>query len=197
MLFTLSTRRTKHRVSRQHTTLHINQVSLPSTKIIGYPRDAQVPHEAVYHLELYRVLTSWLSPAVVTQLELNAPLSVEEEEEASAIESKGSNSRRRYNMKLAYGQKVILLELVATETQANIEKHFLSAKEYGRALKAEEPRLYGSGFPKHCLKTRLAKQCYATQQRGRREKQTTGLRTKGKKKRKQKRMKKRKKKGKR
>jgi len=89
----------------------------------------------VYHFELYRVLTSWLSPAVATQIELNAPLGVEGD--ASANERR-SDSRRRCDMKLAYGQKEVLIELVATETQAIIKKHFLSAKEYGKALKAEE-----------------------------------------------------------
>ena len=101
----------------------------------GYPRDKPVPHEAVYHFELYRVLTSWLSPSVATQIELNAAMGVEEEATTS---EKRSDSRRRCDMKLEAAEETILIEIVANETQAVINKHFLTAEVYGHALQAEE-----------------------------------------------------------
>ena len=72
---------------------------------------------------------------VSTQIELNAAIGVKDDVSAN---EKRADSRRRCDMKLEDADNSVLLELVATETQAVIKKHFASAKAYGRALAVSE-----------------------------------------------------------
>jgi hypothetical protein len=81
---------------------------------------AQVPHEWRYHFELFAVLRAW-APAHV---------------QLSAEVKRGLSSNQRCDLEIGASGQRVLLELMATGTDAQVEEHYKRAAEYRVAINA-------------------------------------------------------------
>lgn len=113
--------------------------SFKRNRVPGYPRDAPVPQEAVYHAEFYSILRSWLPSEYMIATEVNI----------SQTSDSKSESRNRCDMVISMAsgdsgrvgdgeRQQQILEFVATVPREDILDHFEAVEEYANALKANE-----------------------------------------------------------
>lgn len=88
----------------------------------GGPTGRLVPHEWTYHFELVAVLRAWAPPGVNYAIELKH----------------GLPGRQRCDVELSSGGKRVLLELMATGTDAQVVEHYNRAAASQLAVDADE-----------------------------------------------------------
>lgn len=99
------------------------KVSFKVIHILGYTNEV-APQEVVYHQELYSILRSWLPSSNLIFNQIN-------------LAGEGmSNNSRSVSMLILSGTERIVLELIANDTQLNIEEHCTRTAEYGKSLNA-------------------------------------------------------------